>query len=26
VTPVPHGVTPAQQARNLGAWLERYSR
>lgn len=26
VTPVPHATTPAQQARNLGAWLEQYSR
>jgi hypothetical protein len=26
VEPVPHGTTAAQQARNLGAWLERYSR
>ena len=26
VRPVPHADTPAQQARNLGAWLERYSR
>ena len=26
VTPVPHATTPAQQARNLGAWLEKYSR
>jgi len=26
VEPVPHASTPAQQARNLSAWLERYSR
>jgi eukaryotic-like serine/threonine-protein kinase len=26
VTPVPHAATPAQQARNLAEWLERYSR
>jgi eukaryotic-like serine/threonine-protein kinase len=26
VSPVPHATTPAQQARNLGAWLEKYSR
>jgi serine/threonine protein kinase len=26
VVPVPHATTPAQQARNLGAWLEQYSR
>jgi eukaryotic-like serine/threonine-protein kinase len=26
VTPVPHATTPGQQARNLGAWLEKYSR
>ena len=26
VTPVPHATTPAQQARNLGVWLEKYSR
>jgi eukaryotic-like serine/threonine-protein kinase len=26
VKPVPHGTTPAQQARNLSAWLETYSR
>jgi serine/threonine protein kinase len=26
VTPVPHAATPAQQARNLSAWLKTYSR
>lgn len=26
VEPVPHATTPAQQARNLSAWLKRYSR
>jgi hypothetical protein len=26
VTPVPHAATPAQQARNLAAWLSRWSR
>ena len=26
VEPVPHGTSAAQQARNLGAWLEKYSR
>jgi hypothetical protein len=26
VDPVPHATTPAQQARNLEAWLKRYSR
>ncbi len=26
VEPVPHATTPAQQARNLSAWLQRYSR
>jgi eukaryotic-like serine/threonine-protein kinase len=26
VSPVPHATTPGQQARNLGAWLEKYSR
>jgi eukaryotic-like serine/threonine-protein kinase len=26
VSPVPHAATPAQQARNLEAWLEKYSR
>ncbi|MFL5954626.1 MAG: serine/threonine-protein kinase [Gaiellaceae bacterium] len=26
VDPVPHATTPAQQARNLEAWLRRYSR
>ena len=26
VEPVPHGPTPAQQARNLEAWLTRYSK
>jgi len=26
VEPVPHGTTAAQQARNFGAWLEKYSR
>ncbi len=26
VEPVPHGATPAQQARNLSAWLKTYSR
>jgi eukaryotic-like serine/threonine-protein kinase len=26
VDPVPHATTPAQQARNLSAWLQRYSR
>jgi serine/threonine protein kinase len=26
VKPVPHGATPAQQARNLSAWLKAYSR
>jgi hypothetical protein len=26
VTPVPHAATPVQQARNLSAWLARYSR
>ena len=26
VTPVPHATTPAQQARNLEAWLKEYSR
>jgi hypothetical protein len=26
VEPVPHASTPAQQARNLSAWLKRYSR
>jgi len=26
VAPVPHATTPAQQARNLEAWLRRYSR
>jgi len=26
VGPVPHGSSAAQQARNLGAWLEQYSR
>jgi Protein kinase domain len=26
VRPVPHATAPAQQARNLAAWLERYSR
>jgi hypothetical protein len=26
VTPVPHAASAAQQARNLGVWLERYSR
>jgi serine/threonine protein kinase len=26
VSPVPHATTPAQEARNLGAWLEQYSR
>ena len=26
VTPVPHAATPEQQARNLSAWLARYSR
>jgi hypothetical protein len=25
VTPVPHATTPTQQARNLEAWLRRYS-
>src|SRR5260221_12040544 len=26
IEPVPHATTPAQQARNLSAWLETYSR
>jgi hypothetical protein len=26
IEPVPHGTTPAQQARNLSAWLKTYSR
>lgn len=26
VTPVSHATSPGQQARNLGAWLEKYSR
>ena len=26
VEPVPHATTPAQQARNLGAWLDANSR
>jgi hypothetical protein len=26
VKPVPHATTPAQQARNLSAWLKTYSR
>jgi hypothetical protein len=26
VEPVPHAATPAQQARNLSAWLKTYSR
>jgi hypothetical protein len=26
VAPVPHATTPAQQARNLSAWLKTYSR
>jgi len=26
VTPVPHGASAAQEARNLSAWLSRYSR
>jgi serine/threonine protein kinase len=26
VEPVPHGASAAQQAQNLGAWLEKYSR
>jgi serine/threonine protein kinase len=26
VTPVPRATSPGQQARNLGAWLEKYSR
>ena len=26
VEPVPHGTTPAQQARNLGTWLDENSR
>jgi eukaryotic-like serine/threonine-protein kinase len=26
IAPVPHGSTPAQQAQNLAAWLQRYSR